>query len=56
MGNEKPLVYVNETWYSSELQTLVMSKHSDPQLGETVYTLTNIQRAEPDASLIYRSG
>jgi len=29
----------------------VMSKRSDPWSGETTYTLTNIQRAEPDASL-----
>jgi hypothetical protein len=30
---------------------LVMSKHSDPWSGETTYTLTNIQRFEPAASL-----
>lgn len=51
MGNDRPLTYVNETWYSSELGMTVMSRHSDPQMGETVYTLTNIQRAEPDPSL-----
>jgi hypothetical protein len=51
MGNDRPLVYVNETWYSSELGMIVMSRHSDPQMGETVYTLTNIQRSEPDAAL-----
>jgi hypothetical protein len=28
-----------------------MSKRSDPQFGETTYTLTNIQRAEPAAAL-----
>jgi len=51
IGNEKPIEVINETWYSSELQTVVMSKHSDPRSGDVVYTLTNILRAEPDASL-----
>lgn len=51
MGNDRALVYVNETWYSSELGMIVMSRHTDPQMGETVYTLTNIQRSEPDPSL-----
>jgi hypothetical protein len=51
MGNERPLTFVNETWFSSELGMIVMSRHTDPQMGETVYTLTNIQRAEPDSTL-----
>jgi hypothetical protein len=51
IGNDKPIEIVNETWFSPELQTVVMSKHSDPRSGDVVYTLTNIQRAEPDPSL-----
>ncbi|HEX8765411.1 MAG TPA: hypothetical protein VF740_09640 [Candidatus Acidoferrum sp.] len=51
IGNEKPITIVRESWYSNDLQTVVMSKHSDPWSGETSYTLTNIQRTEPDASL-----
>lgn len=51
MGNEKPITIVHETWYSNELQTTLMSKRSDPWSGETTYTLTNIQRTEPSASL-----
>jgi hypothetical protein len=51
IGNEKPITIVRESWYSSDLQTVVMSKHSDPWSGETTYTLTNIQRTEPAASL-----
>ncbi len=51
IGNEKPITIVHESWYSNDLQTVVMSKHSDPWVGGTIYTLTNIQRAEPDASL-----
>ena len=51
IGNEKPITIVHETWYSNDLQTVVMSRRSDPWIGETTYTLTNIQRTEPDASL-----
>jgi hypothetical protein len=51
IGNERPIVTVNETWYSTELQALVMSKNSDPRMGETTYRLTNINRSEPDPSL-----
>jgi hypothetical protein len=51
IGNEKPIVIVSERWYSSDLQTEVMTKLSDPRIGETTYTLGNIQRNEPDATL-----
>jgi len=51
IGNDRPLTFVNETWYSSELGMTVMSRSSDPQSGDTVYTLTNIQRSEPDPAL-----
>jgi hypothetical protein len=51
MGNEKPITIVIEQWYSNDLQMVVMSKRSDPRIGETCYTVTNIQRSEPAASL-----
>jgi len=51
IGNEKPITIVRESWYSNDLQTVVVSKRSDPWSGETTYTLTNIQRVEPEASL-----
>jgi hypothetical protein len=51
IGNEKPITIVHEHWYSNDLQIMVMSKRSDPRFGATTYTLTNIQRAEPAASL-----
>jgi hypothetical protein len=50
-GNEQPMVITTETWYSPDLKVLVMSKSSDPRMGDTTYTLTNIQRSEPAASL-----
>jgi hypothetical protein len=51
IGNEKAITIVSEHWYSNELQMVVMSKRSDPRFGDTIYTVTNIQRSEPAASL-----
>jgi hypothetical protein len=51
IGNERPIVTVNERWYSPELQTVIFSKNSDPRMGETTYKLINIDRSEPDPSL-----
>jgi hypothetical protein len=51
VGNDKPLSIVREEWYSPELQMVIQSKHSDPFMGETTYTVANIQRTAPDASL-----
>ncbi|HMB29534.1 MAG TPA: hypothetical protein VKS99_15600 [Blastocatellia bacterium] len=51
IGNDRPIEIVSERWDSSELQTVVLSKHNDPRFGETVYRLTNINRAEPAQAL-----
>jgi hypothetical protein len=51
IGNEQPIQITFEKWYSPELQTVVMSKHNDPLVGETVYRLTNIVRSEPAHTL-----
>jgi len=51
IGNERPIEIVFERWYSPELQTVVMTRHSDPRFGETIYRLTNISRDEPSRSL-----
>jgi hypothetical protein len=51
IGNDHELKVVSETWYAKDLQMVVMSKHSDPRMGESTFRLTNIQRTEPDATL-----
>jgi hypothetical protein len=51
IGNERPIEIVSETWFSPELHTMVLRKHSDPRQGESTYRLTDIKRNEPDASL-----
>lgn len=50
-GNELPIHIVNESWYSAELQTTLLSKHSDPRNGETVTRVINISRSEPSRIL-----
>jgi hypothetical protein len=51
IGNEKPIEIVEERWYSPSLQTVIMTRHSDPRFGETSYRLTNIDREEPARTL-----
>lgn len=51
IGNERPIIITSERWYSPELQTVVMTRRSDPRQGETIYRLTNINRSEPARSL-----
>ena len=51
IGNEQPIEMVFEKWYSPELQTVIMTKSSDPRSGENTYRLTNINRTEPAHSL-----
>jgi hypothetical protein len=51
IGNERPLEITSETWKSTDLHVIVLSKHNDPRFGETVYKLTDIKRDEPDATL-----
>jgi hypothetical protein len=51
IGNELPINIVSERWYSPELQIVVMSKHTDPRVGENTYRLTGINRSEPSRTL-----
>ncbi len=51
MGNAQPITSTSETWYSPDLQVPVLAKRNDPRTGQSTYALTNIQRAEPSASL-----
>jgi hypothetical protein len=50
-GNSLPIVIVHESWVSDDLKVPVMVKTSDPRFGTTQTQLTNIVRAEPDATL-----
>ena len=51
VGNRKPIVVTDESWYSPELQVTLYSKHSDARTGVAVFRLSNLKRAEPAAGL-----
>ena len=51
IGNDRPILTVTERWYSPELQTVTMTKHSDPRSGEDTFRLTNVIRGEPSPDL-----
>jgi hypothetical protein len=51
IGNQAPIEIVSERWFSPELGVVVMSRRSDPRLGETTYRLQNIVRGEPSPEL-----
>jgi hypothetical protein len=40
-----------ESWFSPELRITVLTKNSDPRMGESVTQLRNIERSEPDPAL-----
>ncbi len=51
IGNDKPITTATERWYSADLQIVVKSTRTDPRFGTTTYTLTDVQRQEPSATL-----
>ncbi len=51
IGNDKAIQIVSERWYSQDLQIVVKSTHTDPQFGTTTYTISNLQKTEPAATL-----
>ncbi len=51
IGNDQAIQIVSEEWYSPDLKTIVLSKRSDPRFGDVVYSLTQVNRAEPDPTL-----
>lgn len=51
IGNDRPIVSVMEQWTSPELGVVLQRTLKDPQIGETVYRLENINRSEPLKSL-----
>jgi hypothetical protein len=56
IGNDRPIQYTTERWFSPELQVTIMTKNSDPVNGDIVFQLTNIRRGAPDPSLFQVPG
>jgi hypothetical protein len=50
-GNDKPIVAVTETWFSPELNMIVLSESDDGKSGHSTMKLINITRTEPMAQL-----
>jgi hypothetical protein len=55
IGNDREIVVTNETWFSKQLQVEVLTKTSDPRMGESTTKLDNISLIEPDATLFMPS-
>jgi hypothetical protein len=51
MGNEQPIVSVTDSWYSRDLQVVVLNQTDDGQSGHNSMKLVNIVRAEPSSQL-----
>jgi hypothetical protein len=51
IGNEEDLTTTREEWSSPELKLVVQSTQNDPRLGQTTYTLNDIQQGPPDGAL-----
>lgn len=49
IGNERPIEFVTERWFSPTLKVLVQSRDANPMFGDTSYRLTNIVLGEPPA-------
>ena len=51
MGNERPIVSVSDSWYSHDLQIVVLNQTDDGQSGHNSMKLVDIVRAEPNSQL-----
>jgi hypothetical protein len=51
IGNDRAMQIVSERWVSTDLQIVVKATHTDPLMGTTTYSVTNLQRTEPAATL-----
>ena len=50
-GNDQEVTMSREYWYTSELAVNLVSKRSDPRFGTQEFTVTELNRAEPDGAL-----
>jgi hypothetical protein len=51
MGNDRAIVYISDTWVSSDLKVTVLTETDDGQAGHSTMKLVNIVRSEPNAAL-----
>lgn len=51
IGNDKPLISTEETWYSNQYQMVLQSTRNDPRFGQTTYAVSDFSAGEPNAAL-----
>jgi hypothetical protein len=51
VGNRNAIVVSDETWYAPDLRITLLSKHSDPRTGDSVFRIENLKREEPASNL-----
>ncbi len=51
MGNDRPIVFISDTWTSTDLKVAVLTETDDGQAGHRTMRLVNIVRTEPNAAL-----
>jgi len=49
-GTGKPIVVIDEYWYSEELHLNMLVKHDDPRTGQQTVAITQVNRSEPPPS------
>lgn len=54
VGNDRPIVTVNEMWTAADLRGIVVLRMiNDPRSGQQTTRMTNIDRTEPDPALFH---
>jgi len=51
MGNDRPIVFINDTWTATDLKVIVLTETDDGQAGHSTMRLANIVRSEPNSAL-----
>jgi hypothetical protein len=51
LGNSRPITVKREFWFSDALGFNVVSKRKDPRFGDQTFTVTQLNRDEPDPAL-----
>ena len=51
LGNAVPIVSVTETWFSSEIESIVDAQTRDPRFGTVHYHIIQIERRDPSPDL-----
>lgn len=51
MGNDRPMVIVQEYWHSNALNINLLSILTDPRFGTQTFTIKEVNTTEPDAQL-----